>query len=143
MNEQHKKEITSIKKDQEEMMHKIKAEQESIKENYELMYNNNQKHLEQEIDTIRKKNAESQRIFEEKHFFIPFNEFHKKFYCEFFRNYFISKENNKLNAKIISYSPLLFKAVKRKIEKFGLGHRTEVIQNLYEDTIRQFIYRTI
>jgi hypothetical protein len=74
---------------------------------------------------------------EENHFFIPFNEFHKKFYCEFFRNYFISKENNKLNAKIISYSPLLFKAVKRKIEKFGLGHRTEVIQNLYEDTIRQ------
>ena len=74
---------------------------------------------------------------EENHFFIPFNEFHKKFYCEFFRNYFISKENNKLNTKIISYSPLLFKAVKRKIEKFGLGHRTEVIQNLYEDTIRQ------
>jgi len=79
------------------------------------------------------------KIFEieENHFFIPFNEFHKKFYCEFFRNYFISKDGNKLNTKIISYSPLLFKAVKRKIEKFRLGHRTDVIQNLYEETIKQ------
>ena len=49
----------------------------------------------------------------------------------------MGKDNNKLNTKIISYSPLLFKAVKRKIEKFRLGHRTDVIQNLYEDTIKQ------
>ena len=74
---------------------------------------------------------------EQNHFFIPYNEFHKKFYCEFFRNYFINKDNNKLNNKIISYSPLLFKAVKRKIEKFRLGHRTDVIKNLYEETIKQ------
>ena len=79
------------------------------------------------------------KIFEieQNHFFIPYNEFHKKFYCEFFRNYFINKDSNKLNTKIISYSPLLFKAVKRKIEKFRLGHRTDVIQNIYEETIRQ------
>ena len=79
------------------------------------------------------------KIFEieQNHFFIPYNEFHKKFYCEFFRNYFMIKDINKLNNKIISYSPLLFKAVKRKIEKFRLGHRTDVIQNLYDDTIRQ------
>ena len=79
------------------------------------------------------------KIFEieQNHFFIPYDEFHKKFYCEFFRNYFMGKENNKLNTKIISYSPLLFKAVKRKIEKFRLGHRTDVIQNLYEDIIKQ------
>ena len=71
------------------------------------------------------------------HFFIPFEQFHKKFYCEFFRNYFLSKDNCRFNSKIISYSPLLFKSVKRKIEKLGLGHRVNVIQNLYIDIIRQ------
>ena len=71
------------------------------------------------------------------HFFIPFEQFHKKFYCEFFKNYFLNKENNKLNSKIISYSPLLFKAVKRKIEKLKLGQKVDVIQNMYEDIIRQ------
>ena len=71
------------------------------------------------------------------HFFIPFEQFHKKFYCEFFRNYFLSKDSNKLNSKIISYSPLLFKAVKRKIEKLKLGHKVDVIQNVYEDIIKQ------
>ena len=71
------------------------------------------------------------------HFFIPFEQFHKKFYCEFFKNYFLNKENSKLNTKIISYSPLLFKAVKRKIEKLKLGHKVDVIQNVYDDIIRQ------
>ena len=71
------------------------------------------------------------------HFFIPFEQFHKKFYCEFFRNYFLTKDTNKLNSKIISYSPLLFKAVKRKIEKLKLGHKIDVIQNVYEDIIKQ------
>ena len=71
------------------------------------------------------------------HFFTPFEQFHKKFYCEFFKNYFLNKENNKLNSKIISYSPLLFKAVKRKIEKLKLGQKVDVIQNMYEDIIRQ------
>ena len=71
------------------------------------------------------------------HFFIPFEQFHKKFYCEFFKNYFLNKENGKLNNKIISYSPLLFKAVKRKIEKLKLGYKVDVIQNVYNEIIKQ------
>ena len=74
---------------------------------------------------------------EGKHFFIAFDEFHKKFYCEFFRNYFINTENNKLNSKIISYSPLLFKTIKRKIEKFRLVKKVDVIQNSYETIKKQ------
>ena len=65
------------------------------------------------------------------------NNFIRNFIANFFKNYFLNKENNKLNSKIISYSPLLFKAVKRKIEKLKLGHKVDVIQNMYEDIIKQ------
>lgn len=57
---------------------------------------------------------------EGKSFFIGYYKFHRMFYVLMFQNYFSKEDETSLNKKMISYCPLLFKAIKRKIERMKL-----------------------
>ena len=86
------------------------------------------------------------KIFEieKKNFFVPYSKFHKLFYMILFKNYFMTNDkmevdnvitnNINYNAKMIKHCPLLFKAIKRKIERLKI---TEVI-NIPSHTLYQF-----
>lgn len=86
------------------------------------------------------------KIFEieKKNFFVPYSKFHKLFYMILFKNYFMTNDkmevdnvitnNINYNAKMIKQCPLLFKAIKRKIERLKI---TEVI-NIPSHTLYQF-----
>lgn len=52
---------------------------------------------------------------EVKHFFIPYAKFFSTVYVTIFKNFFV--DDNNYNSKMIHYSPSLFLAIKRKIER--------------------------
>ena len=74
---------------------------------------------------------------ENKNFFIKYNNFHLYFYKTLFKNYWMLNNENKMvfNKKLISFSPLLFKTIKRKIMKLKLVKRKFITNELYEKTI--------
>ena len=85
------------------------------------------------------------KIFEieNRNFFVPYSKFHKLFYIILFKNYFTNDKmeidnvvtsNINYNSKMIKQCPLLFKAIKRKIERLKI---TEVI-NIPSHTLYQF-----
>ena len=67
---------------------------------------------------------------EKKNFYIPYKIFHKYFYVKMFKLYFYN--DKEYNQKIINYSPLLFKTIKRKIERFKLAERKYTLKEKYE-----------
>lgn len=65
------------------------------------------------------------KIFEieNKNFFIPYNKFHKVFYILLFENYILNNTNENIivyNSKMVKKCPLLFKTIKRKIERLKI-----------------------
>jgi hypothetical protein len=67
---------------------------------------------------------------EKKNFYIPYNIFHKYFYITMFKLYFYN--DKEYNQKIIKYSPLLFKTIKRKIERFKIAERKYSLKEKYD-----------
>jgi hypothetical protein len=67
---------------------------------------------------------------EKKNFYIPYKIFHKYFYVKMFKLYFYN--DKEYNQKIIKYSPLLFKTIKRKIERFKIAERKYSLKEKYD-----------
>ena len=78
------------------------------------------------------------KIFEleKRNFFIPYTKFHKVFYVILFSHYleFTNKENEiQYNNQMIKLCPLLFKSIRRKIERFGLVNKVNVIDDKFQN----------
>ena len=86
------------------------------------------------------------KIFEieKRNFFVPYNKFHKIFYIILFQNYFTINDKMEIdniitnniiyNSKMIKQCPILFKSIKRKIERLKI---TEVM-NIPSHKLYQF-----
>ena len=78
------------------------------------------------------------KIFEleKRNFFIPYTKFHKVFYVILFSHYLqhTHKDNEiQYNNQMIKLCPLLFKSIRRKIERLGLVTKMNVIDDKFQN----------
>ena len=93
-----------------------------------------QKNLINVIDTFMMKMYSflDSKVFEieKKKFYISYEKFHNNFYKTMFKIYLV--DGKQYNQKIVKYSPLLFKAIKRKIERLKCSHIEYPLKQKYK-----------
>ena len=93
-----------------------------------------QKNLINVIDTFMMKMYSflDSKVFEieKKKFYISYEKFHNNFYKTMFKIYLVN--GKQYNQKIVKYSPLLFKTIKRKIERLKCSHIEYPLKQKYK-----------